>query len=344
MKAIRIHGPRDVRHEDLPDPSPGRGDVLIKVKAVGICGTDLELSDGTMFYITSGMAKLPMTPGHEWSGEVVEVGPDVTGFAPGDRVVGECTVACGSCSMCRKGWYNQCPNRTETGVLNRDGAFAEFIRYPAAFLHKANGIDFNSSALVEPTAVALWPTKLVSVCPEDYVAIMGPGPIGLFAVQTAKAYGAKKVILTGTREERLSIGCELGADATVNIREENLSEKIADLTDGHMIDVVIEAVGKPSVWPDIASVIAPRGRVAITGLFAGATCDVDFDPLVVKQITIMGTLGSPNVWEEAIDLHRRGLVRAEPLITHKMPLSKFTEAVEVVRHRKDGAVKVVVNP
>lgn len=344
MKAVRIHGPKDVRLEDVADPTPGPEDVLIRVKAVGICATDIELCDGTMFYITSGMAKLPMTPGHEWSGEVVDVGPAVKGFAKGDRVVGECTVACGRCEMCKKGWYNHCPNRTETGVLNRDGAFAEYINYPASFLHKANGIEFDNSAFIEPTAVALWPTKLLDITPADYVAVMGPGPIGLFAVQTAKAYGAKKVILTGTRDERLAIGRELGADAAVNVKTENLAERVAEITDGHMIDAVIEAVGKPSVWPDIASVVAPRARVGMTGLFAGATCDVDFDPLVVNQITITGTLGSPNVWDEAISLHQRGLVRSDPMITHNMPLEDFHRAVEMVRGREEGAVKVVINP
>ena len=133
MKAIRIHGPGEVRYEDLADPVPGPDDVLIRVKAVGICGTDIELYDGTMFYLTSGMAKLPLIPGHEWSGEVVETGSNVDGFNIGDRVTGECSIGCRSCFYCLRGRYHLCPNRTETGILNRDGALAEYISFRNIF-------------------------------------------------------------------------------------------------------------------------------------------------------------------------------------------------------------------
>ena len=344
MKAIRIHGSKHVRYEDVPMPQVGPDDVLIKVKAAGLCGTDLELYDGTMFYLTSGMAQLPLIPGHEWSGEVVELGSNVSEFSIGDRVTGECSVGCRSCSYCIRGWYNQCQFRTETGILNRDGGCAEYISFPKHFLHKCNKMEFAESAFIEPTGVALYATKLISVCPEDYVAVMGPGPIGLFAVQTAKAYGARKVILVGTRDERLAVGRVLGADVTVNVSTENLLGKVREATDGHMIDAVIEAVGKPAVWDDIASIIAPRARVAMTGLFAGAKCSVDFDPLVVSNITVFGVLGSPGVWDEAIDLHERGAVTAQPLITHRLALSEFVEGVEIMRNRTDGVIKVVLEP
>ncbi len=344
MKAIRIHGSKHVRYEDAPMPQVGPDDVLIKVKAAGLCGTDLELYDGTMFYLTSGMAQLPLIPGHEWSGEVVELGSNVSEFSIGDRVTGECSVGCRSCSYCIRGWYNQCQFRTETGILNRDGGCAEYISFPKHFLHKCNKMEFAESAFIEPTGVALYATKLISVCPEDYVAVMGPGPIGLFAVQTAKAYGARKVILVGTRDERLAVGRVLGADVTVNVSTENLLGKVREATDGHMIDAVIEAVGKSAVWDDIASIIAPRARVAMTGLFAGAKCSVDFDPLVVSNITVFGVLGSPGVWDEAIDLHERGAVTAQPLITHHLALSEFVEGVEIMRNRTDGVIKVVLEP
>ena len=344
MKAIRVYGPKNVKYEEVPMPEIGCDDVLIKVKAAGLCGTDLEVYDGTMFYITSGLTKLPFIPGHEWSGEVTELGSNVTEFEVGDRVTGECSVGCRSCSYCIRGWYNQCQHRTETGLLNRDGGFAEYISFPKYFLHKCNKIEFAEATFIEPTGVALYPTKLAKVCPEDYVAVIGPGPIGLFAVQTAKAYGARKVILVGTREDRLATGRKLGADVTVNIRSENLVEKVTEATDGHMIDVIIEAVGKPSVWDDIASIIAPRARVAMTGLFAGEKCAVDFDPLVVNNITILGVLGGPSVWDEAIDLHERGIITAKPLITHHMPLSEFSEGIEIMRNRTDNAIKVVLGP
>lgn len=344
MKAIRVHGVKDVRFEDVPQPVPGPDDVLIRVRAAGLCGTDLEVYDGTMFYITSGMTSLPFIPGHEWSGEVVELGPNVTGFEVGDRVTGECSVGCRSCLHCVRGWYNQCQFRTETGLLNRDGGFAEYISFPMQFLHRCNRMEFDEAAFIEPTGIALYATKLAGVTPADYVAVMGPGPIGLFAVQTAKAYGARKVILVGTRESRLEVGRSLGADVTVNVNEEPLVEKVAEATDGHMVDVVLEAAGKPGVWDDIASIVAPRARIAMTGLFAGQKCSVDFDPLVINNITILGCLGGPGIWPEAIDLHERGKVTAAPLITHRLPLSEFAQGIEIMRNRTDNAIKVVLEP
>jgi len=344
MKAIRVHGPKDLRYEDVDMPKVGPDDVLIRVRAAALCGTDLEVYDGTMFYLTSGMSSLPFTLGHEWAGEVVELGENVSEFEVGDRVTGECSVGCRECEYCIRGWYNQCQHRTETGLLNRDGGLAEHISFPKYFLHKCNKMEFDEASFIEPTGIALYPTKLAGVCPADYVAVMGPGPIGLFAVQTAKAYGARKVILAGTRDDRLEVGRQVGADVTVNVRTENLVEKVKDATDGHMMDVVIEAAGKPSVWDDIASIIAPRARVAMTGLFAGEKCQVDFDPLVINNITILGCLGGPSIWDEAIDLHERGLVTAKPLITHRLPLKDFVEGIEIMRERRDNAIKVVVEP
>jgi len=344
MKAIRYHGPRDVRLEDLPMPAVGSDDVLVRVRAAGLCGTDLEVYDGVMFYFTSGMTRVPITPGHEWAGEVVDMGKDVTEFQSGDRVTGECSVGCLKCACCIRGWYNQCPHRTETGLLNREGAFAEYISFPRYFLHKCNRMPYEEAAFIEPTGVALAATKLARVCPEDYVAVMGPGPIGLFAVQTAKAYGARLVILVGTRDDRLAVGRELGADVTLNVNTGNLVARVREVTGGHMADVVVEAAGKPAVWGDIASILAPRARIAMTGLFAGQKCAVDFDPLVVNNVSILGSLGGPGVWDEAIALHEAGRITARPMITHRLGLADFVKGIEIMRNRTGNAIKVVLEP
>jgi 2-desacetyl-2-hydroxyethyl bacteriochlorophyllide A dehydrogenase len=344
MKALRYHGPRDCRYEDVPDPSPGPDDVLIRIRAAGICGTDLEVYDGTMFYFTSGMTRTPITPGHEWSGEVVETGKNVTRFQVGDRVTGECSVGCGRCDLCKRGWYNQCLNRTETGLLNRDGGFADFLTMPAQNVFKIGGLSFEHAATIEPAGIALYPTKLAGVTPSDYVAVVGSGPIGLFMVQTARAYGAKKVILVGSRAERLLAGRKLGADVTLDYQKDNVAEAVREATDGHGADVILEAVGHPSVWGIITSIFAPRARVMITGLFAGKTCAVLWDPLVVKNITIMTTVGAPNCWEECIGLFERRILTAEGIITHKLPLSEFVRGIEMARQRTDGAIKIILKP
>ncbi len=345
MKAIRIHGPKDARYETVPDPQPGPDDVLVKVKAVAICATDVELFDGVMFYITSGLAKYPFIPGHEWSGEVVEAGANAKAFfQPGDAVVGECSIGCRKCRRCLSGNYHLCADRSETGLLKQPGGMAELIAYPMHFLHKVNGLSFEDAAFIEPTGIALNPVRKTRVTPADRVAIMGPGPIGLFAVQVAKAYGARQVILVGGREERLQAGLALGADTAIDYRRGAIADQVRDATGGEMVDVIIEAVGRKSVWPMIASIAAPGARIARTGLFAGELCDVDFDPLVVQEISIHGCLGAPGLWPECIDLHRRGLVRTQPIITHRLPLSDFASAIEISRGRQGGAIKVLLTP
>jgi L-iditol 2-dehydrogenase len=344
MKAVRYHGPKDCRIDDVDVPAVGDKDVLVRIRAAGVCASDVHIYDGTDEYITSGRTRVPFVPGHEWSGEVVAVGADVHEFAPGDTVSGECGVGCGACRYCLDGHYNICENLTETGFLNRDGSFAEYIAHPRHVVHKCSRMTFDAAACIEPTTVALYATKLAAVCPADYVVVLGPGPIGLFAVQTAKAYGARKVILVGTRDSRLDVGRTLGADATVNIRREDLAQRVREETDGRMADVVIEAVGKPAVWDDIAAIVARRARVAMTGLFEGAKSTIGFDKVVLDMITILGCVGGPGCWGEAIDLHERSKVTARPMITHHLPLTDFAKAIEITRNRTDDAIKVILEP
>jgi L-iditol 2-dehydrogenase len=259
-------------------------------------------------------------------------------------VTAEVSIGCGECDLCKRGWYNQCPQRTETGLLNRDGGFAEYIVMPARSVFATDPLSFAHGATIEPTGIALAPTKLARVCPDDYVVVMGDGPIGLFMVQTARAYAARKVILIGSLPERLAAGRALGADVTIDYRAGGVADRVRDATNGHGADVVLEAVGQPSVWENIVSILAPRARVVMTGLFAGQACPVLWDPLVVKNITIMGSVGAPNCWAECIDLHRRGVIRTEGIITHRLPLTKFVDGVEMVRHRTDGAIKLILEP
>jgi 2-desacetyl-2-hydroxyethyl bacteriochlorophyllide A dehydrogenase len=344
MKAVRAHGPGDLRYEEIPTPVVAPDEALVRIRAAGICGTDLEIADGTAVHIRSGRARLPFIPGHEWSGEIVEVGREAQGFAVGDRVTGECSVGCRTCRYCLKGWYNQCLNLTETGILNRDGGFAEYISFPWYALHHTDGMSFDAAASVEPTGIALNAVKLTGISPADFVVVMGPGPIGLFAVQLARAYGARKVILAGTNPQRLAVGARLGADLVVNVRQEDLAERVREATDGRMADVVIEAAGRPEVWDQLMSIIAPRGRIGMMGLFAGQRCSVDFDPLVIGGLTLYGSVGAPGLWDEVISLLARRLVVSDGIITHHVPLADFAEGIEITRERRDGAIKVILEP
>jgi threonine dehydrogenase-like Zn-dependent dehydrogenase len=221
---------------------------------------------------------------------------------------------------------------------------AEYISYPQFFLHKVGNLPYEQAAFIEPTGVAVNPARKTRITPVDRVAVMGPGAIGLFAVQVAKAYGARQVILVGGRGERLQAGLDLGADVAIDYRTGDIRSQVAAATGGAMVDVVIEAVGRKSVWPMIASIVAPGARVGMTGLFAGELCDVDFDPLVVNEVSVIGCLGAPGMWPECIALHQKGLIRTNHIITHRLPLSEFAEAINISRNRRDGAIKVLLKP
>ena len=344
MKALRIHGPYQARYEELPDPRIGPDDVLVRVHAVAACGTDLEIYQGTMFYFTSGLAHYPIIPGHEWSGVVNDVGQNVTAFKPGDKVVGECTVACGRCDFCRQGWYNQCTNRRETGILNLDGGFAERMAYPAAFLHRFEKLSFEEAALTETTAVSVYAVKLAETCPADRVAILGPGPIGLQALQAARAYGARQVVMIGGRPSRQELALKLGADAVINPREQDLVEETLRLTSGRKFDCLIEATGNPAVTRELMKIICPRGRIAMVGLFNSQRGELDLDALVVNNITLKGSLGSPNNWDETLHLMETGQIKAAPLITERRPLAEAAAVFKMMAERRPELIKAVLLP
>jgi L-iditol 2-dehydrogenase len=344
MKAFRIYGPRSARYEDLPDPAIGPDDALLRVRAVAACGTDLEIYQGTMFYFTSGLAHYPVIPGHEWSGEVLAVGENVRNVQPGDKVVGECTVACGRCEFCRRGWYNQCPNRRETGILNLGGGFADRMCYPASFLHTFEKLSFEQAALCETTAISVYAVKLVETCPGDRVAVLGSGPIGLQAMQAARAYGARQVVAIGGRDSRRALALELGADAAIDPRQQDVEQETLRITEERKFDVVIEATGNPAVMADLLKIVRPRGRIALVGLFNSQKGEIDLDALVVNNIKIKGSLGSPNVWDETLYLLETGRIRAAPLITHRRPLSEALNVLQMMEERQPDLIKAVLVP
>ena len=348
MKAIVIHGPCDARFEDVPVKKPESGEVVIKIKSIGLCGTDYELYTNEMVYIKNGMCKLPMIPGHEWSGIITEVGPDVTGFKVGDYVTGECTVSCKHCDFCKSGHENMCVNRTETGVMSRDGGFAEYITFPISALHKFSNLSFDEAALVEPTGVAWSAVKRAQVSSKDNVMVIGPGPIGLQAAQIAKKiWNAKRVILTGTRDERLARAEAFGIDGVINVRKENLAERIRELTDGEMIDAVVESSGGAHCMEDIKEVINPCGRVSMVGFFGNKEAHIDWDSFTTKEISIYGSLGSPAIWDDVIAKMEDGTIEAKSIISHILPLESyedFMKALNMMVERTDNACKIVIHP
>ncbi|MGQ9631367.1 MAG: zinc-dependent alcohol dehydrogenase [bacterium] len=344
MKAARLYDIKDLRFEDVDKPQVGPDDVLVEVKATGVCGTDIEMYLGTIYYMRAGITKLPITPGHEWSGIVVEVGEKVEGICVGDRVSGECTLGCMRCEYCRGGRYNLCPQRRQTGIIGKDGGFAQYISMPSSSIFKFEGIPFDEAALIEPTGIALWATRRAGISPNSNVGILGDGAVGLLALQSARTHGARRVLLSGIDAVKLKVAGELGADATVNVRDEDISKAAGDLTDGRMMDVVVEATGDPKAIEDALKIIRPGGRIVLLGKFAGGQAHVDWDKVVIQEIEVVGSLGSPNVWREAIDLLESGRIRTRPLISLRLPLRDAEEAIQKIIRRDEGIVKVVLDP
>lgn len=342
--AIVVKGPMDIHWENRGIKKPGYGEVLIKVAAAGLCGTDVSVLTNELFYFKTGQAKLPLVPGHEWSGTIEELGEGVKGFAVGDHVSGECTVSCGHCQQCQSGHRNLCTNRTETGVMNRDGGYAQYITFPVTALHKFKNISFEEGALIEPACVAANAVRRARVTPMDNVLVIGPGPIGLLAAQIAKkVYGAKRVIITGTRDERLA-RAEGFTDAQINVRKEDAAARIREITKNEGVNVILEAAGASDTFAFAQSVAAPAARFALCGFFGDNVQKFDWNFVCTNDIEIIGSLGSPGIWDYVISLIEGGKIDMKCIISHEIPLDSkesFMKALEIMTERKENVCKVV---
>jgi 2-desacetyl-2-hydroxyethyl bacteriochlorophyllide A dehydrogenase len=299
--------------------------LLIAPTAVGICGTDLEIFEGSLVYFREGWAKYPIVPGHEWVGEIVDVGAGVEGFAPGDQVTGETPLGCGRCARCLAGDYHLCALRTETGILNRDGAMASRMVFPARAAHHAGGIPARAAALIEPATVALNGVRRGHVAGRS-VLVVGAGTIGLLAAQCAVAEGAASVAMSDTREDRLALAATLGFSRH----------------GGDDPDVVILCAGGAAALEFALRAVRPGGAVVVLGLSGLESVPVDMDSVVVRDLAVHGVLGSPHVWPDTIELVRSGRVRTEPLVSGVFALGSMADALE--RLSEPGSLKVLIEP
>jgi len=345
--SVTVYGPMDIRYEDHGVLAPAPGEVRIKVKAAGVCGTDVEVLTNEMFYYTSGQAKLPIVPGHEWCGVIEEVGEGVTGYKVGDMVTGECTVNCGHCAQCNSGHANLCVNRTETGVMNRDGGYAEYINFPATHLHKFTKLSFEEGAVIEPTCIAMNAVIRGRITPKDNVLVVGPGPIGLLAAQIAKnIYGAKRVIISGTRDERLERAVPF-TDAQINVKNCDAAAEIMKATDGEGVNVILETAGATDTFALASKVLAPAGRIVICGFFGTKKAECQWDFISTNDAEIIGSLGSPGIWDFVITLMESGRLDVRCILSHDMPLKSkedFMKAIDIMTGRKDNVCKIVLRP
>lgn len=323
---------------EVPKPELKPGHVRIRVRAVGICGTDLPIFDGVR------RVPYPLIPGHEFAGEIEAVAADVHGWREGDRVAVGLVIGCGECPACRQGEESRCPRITEIGI-HINGAFAEYVLAPTSALHRLpDHLGFADGASVDPLASSYRGIRRLAPSPEDEVIIFGLGPIGLYALQAVRAHGVRRVIgVTPRAGLRQQVACTLGADAVIEVEAEgDLVERVRAAGQGALPSLVIEATGKPDVFADVLRVAATGARVLLLGIFHQPA---QFDPaqIIRKELRVEGSFCyNWGDFAASLDLIARGLVRTSPLITHRLPLAHMDQALSLIRRRE--AIKVILEP
>ncbi len=321
MKTAKGVGNLELR--EVPVPKPGPHEVLVEVKAAGICGTDLHVKHDTFPYWP------PVILGHEFSGQVHEVGEEVTDWQPGERVVGEPhTKACGKCWLCRTGNVQICNSKRSIG-WGIDGAFAKYMVMPEHLLHRIpDSLSYEEAALVEPTANVVHDVLERSrVESEDVVVVMGPGPIGLLAAMAARAGGAREVVIVGTpkdEESRLPVARALGFAEVLNLAQVKPLDRVLELTGGRGADLVIEASGAEPAINSAVDLLRKKGRFCVIGMTGKERISFPWDKAIFKGIDLFFNIStSYTSWDRAISLVAAGKVNVRPLITYTEPLTNW---------------------
>jgi L-iditol 2-dehydrogenase len=346
MKALRFYAPKDVRLEDVPEPECGPDEVKIRVRNCSTCGTDVKIFNNGHQNISP-----PRTMGHEVAGEVVEVGADVTGWSPGDRVQVIAAVPDGECYECRKGWMAVCENQTSIGY-QYDGGFAEYMIVPPQVL-KVDGLNripdnigFDEASVAEPFACAINAQELISVGDGDTVVVFGAGPIGCIHIRLARANGASRVFLIDVNAERLKMSADaVQPDEVINGAEVDVVERVKELTGGRGADVVITATAANIAQEQAIGMAARRGRISFFGGLPKTNPYITCDSNLVhyRELMIMGANGSaPEHNKRALEYISSGKVPVKDLITARLPLERALEAFDIVA--KGEAIKVTIEP
>jgi L-iditol 2-dehydrogenase len=349
MKALVLTSPGAFEVQDVPVPKPGLGEVLCRIRGVAICGSDPEIVRGGLAGIWP--PTYPFIPGHEWSGEVVEVGEGVLTFKPGDRVAGEAHKGCGTCRNCLQGRYNLCENYGNAKTGHRhygfvsQGAYAQYNVYSIRSInHLPPTVSFREGALVDTAGVALHGMELTSITPGGTVAVIGPGPIGLITARFAKALGAGRIIVVG-RGARLRAAAEKVADAVVDFEATEPVAAVRALAGEAGVDEAFECSGARGTFAQAVRMVRKGGKVALLGVPPESVLEeLPFKHIVHDEIAIYGSRANPNVSRKIIQMVAAGRVKLADLVTHTFPLEEFATALDTFVGRRDGVIKVVIEP
>jgi alcohol dehydrogenase/L-iditol 2-dehydrogenase len=343
MRALRLTaiGAGNVEMQDVPVPTAGESDVLVQVACAGICGSDVKMYHGDMG--AEHGVRPPVTMGHEFSGVIAEAGAGVVELAVGDRVTVEThAVTCGCCRWCRTGYPGLCKERVAFGH-GVDGGFAEYVRAPAHIVHRVpEPVTLCAAAMTEPSCVAYNAVfEQSDVRPGDSVLILGPGPIGLLALQMAQLGGASLAVVVGLEPDqpRLDIARRNGADVVLRADEADVVEAIADLTGGLGVDLVIDAAGNSAALQTAVDCVRPRGQITKIG-WGPKPVGFSLDPLVQKAATLRGSFSHTwPMWERCLGLMATGQLHPERL-AQQIPFDRWRDGMSLAEERQ--AVKVVL--
>jgi 2-desacetyl-2-hydroxyethyl bacteriochlorophyllide A dehydrogenase len=346
MFALKLSSPGKLEFVQAPRPTPAPDELLIRVHRVGICGTDVEMLRGTMPYFRMGLAKYPVILGHEWSGTVAEAGSAVDLFKPGDPVTGDVSIGCGRCPNCMRGDYHVCVVKQEVGLCRgKDGGFAQYLTMPARHCYRLPpGVSLDDGALVEPAATTVKAVRKAGFQAGSTVLVAGDGPIGLLALQAVLADGAGWVVLSGACPAKLDLARSLGAHAVANVRTDDPVAFVLDHTRGLGVDFAVEASGHNAAVDQCLRAVRQGGTVSLIGIYEQPIERIDLGSVVVRDVTLSGSVASPNAFEPTLRLMAAGKLKVAPLVSHVLDLAEGAKAFELQQQRPDERVKIHLKP
>lgn len=346
MKAVRLHRIGELSVDDVPTPTAEPGEVLLRVGAVGVCGSDLPR------VMLSGAHRMPVTIGHEFAGTIVELGAGADGWSVGDRVTVAPLLPCGHCRWCRQGLYHLCASYDYFGS-RRDGALAEYVNVPVANLVKLpDGVSLEVGAMADPSATALHALWRAKISAGATVAVYGAGPIGLYAVQWARILGAQRIVAVDVWDDKLDLAQELGATHTVNARSEDPVQRIEQITDGWLADTVLEFAALQTTQVQAIRSARRQGTVILVGI---SHDDLHLPEAAVErimrhEIAVTGSWNSNSLpypgreWQLTVDYFATGQLQGDPLVSHRYSLADAPEIFPRLYRREFSFNKVLFLP
>lgn len=343
MKALLLEEYKQLKVADLPEPEFAEDEVLIRVQACGICGSDIHGWDGG-----SGRRKPPLIMGHEAAGSVERLGSAVEGVNEGARVTFNPMLSCGKCEYCRRDESNLCNDRKVLGVscdeFRRDGAFAEFVSVPARNLYVVpDDVSFDHAAMTEPTTVAMHAVRRTPIKGGETAVVVGTGMIGLLTVQALKVAGCEKVVAIDLAEEKLELAKTLGADLALNPKSDNVMDAVNDLTGGKGANIAMEVVGATPTVKTSVDVVRRGGYITFVGNLA-PTVELPMQAVVTRELTIYGSCASNTEFPDSLQLLAEGKIKVEPFITARASLEETPDWFDRLYSGEEGLMKVIVNP